>query len=436
MDNFQQPTPPIQQNNVPQPSTQPPKSKLWIYILIGVLFLAVVIVAGATILKNKSQIDSPQNNVIATSPSPDTQIPATPQTQQTNTSENALEKEDIFKKLTSNTWCNKSAENSQSLLAPTRKNYSFKNDGTYNWSHFSDYPEGGGSGNWNFQKTTEGGGIIFLDSGDVIKFSLNKNGTLSLEAMVLDVCEPQNTSGNYSSDKLPKIETSPVFKQITANNWFKTNDFDLFRLPSKVVLKPNGEYIAEFNTGECSYTGSWSLRSNQIIRQVPADNCDFRTKGKSSFYSYDVKLEKDIMIFEGALYGATQNQKTGAIWSDLRYSGVAEMKIAYQKPIQTGVKNMFNVELKNVSSSNLTFKNFVISQEQYKRTNDSYNAVGAKSTLASQNFPSLVLAPGQVYNFPLEVTFSGNGEIGITIEANFEGKTQPYRGYESYVLKF
>lgn len=438
MDNFQQPAPPIQSNNVP-PLVSPlgtgsPKNKLWIYILIGVVVLIIAVVTGAAFLKNKPQADSPQNNA-STTPT-NTQVSTPPQFQQTNILENNLGKEDLSKKLTINTWCNKSAENSQSLLAPTQKNYSFKNDGTYNWSHFSDYPEGGGSGNWNFQKTTEDGGIIFLDSGDVIRFFLNKNGTLSLEAMVLDACEPLNISDNYSADKLPKVEPSTLFKQITTNSWYKTNDFDLFRLPSKIELKSNGKYVAEFNADECSYTGFWSLRSNQIIRQVPSDNCDFRTKGKPSFNSYQVKLDRNTIVFEGALYSAIQNPKAGIIWSDLRYSGVVEMKITYQRPIQAGVKNMFNVELKNVSSDNLTFKNFIISQEQYKRTSDSYNAVGSKNTLMSQNFSSLVLAPGKVHSFPLEVTFSGTGEVGITIEVNFEDKTQPYRGYESYVLKF
>lgn len=421
MDNFQ-PTQTNQPDNTPPPvsplNSQPSsKRRLWFYILAVVLVLIIAIAVGATLLKNKSPLS---------------------QTKQFNVTKSNLEKEDLFKQLTKNSWCNKSAENSKSLLAPTRKNYSFKGDGSYTWSHFSDYPEGGGSGNWNFQKTTEGGGIIFLDSGDVLRFTLNKDGSLSLEAMVLDACEPLSGSSDYSSDKLPKVEVEPsvVFKQITANSWYKTNDFDLVRLPSKIELKSNGEYVAEFNNGECSYTGFWSLRSNQIIRQVPAENCDFRTIGKPSFHSYKAKLDGDTIVFEGALYSANQNQKTGTMWSDLRYSGVAEMKITYQRPIQSGVKNMLNVELKNVSSDNLTFKNFVISQEQYKRTNDSYNTVGSKSILARQNFTSLVLASGQVYSFPLDVTFSGSGEIGVIIEANFEGKTQPYRGSESYVLKF
>lgn len=419
MDNFQ-PTQANQQNNMPPPvsplNSQPSsKRRLWFYVLAVVLVLIIAIAVGATLLKNKSPLS---------------------QTKQFNVTESNLEKEDLFKQLTKNSWCDKSAENSKSLLAPTRKNYSFKGVGSYAWSHFSDYPEGGGSGKWNFQKTTEGGGIIFLDSGDVLRFTLNKGGSLSLEAIVLDACEPLNGSSDYSSDKLPKVEPSAVFKQITADSWYKTNDFDLFRLPSKIELKSNGEYVAEFNNGECSYTGFWSLRSNQIIRHIPAENCDFRTIGKPSFHSYKAKLDGDTIVFEGALYSANQNQKTGTIWSDLRYGGVAEMKITYQRPIQSGAKNTLNVELKNASSDNLTFKNFIISQEQYKRTNDSYNAGSTKNTLAGQNFTSLVLIPGQVYSFPLDVTFSGSEEIGVTVEANFEGKTQPYRGYESYVLKF
>lgn len=420
MDNLQQPTQTNQPSNTPPPvslnSQLSNKRKLWIYVLAAALVLIIAIVVGVVILKNK---------------------PPLSQTKQFNVSESNLEKEDLFKQLTKNSWCNKSETAGFSGgLPPTSKNYTFNANGTYKWSHFSDYPEGGGSGSWNFQKTTEGGGIIFLDSGDVLRFTLNKGGSLSLESMVLDACGSLIVSSGYSSDKLPKVEPSALFKQVTANSWYKTNDFDLFRLPSKIELKSNGEYVAEFNNGECSYIGFWSLRSKQIVRQIPAENCDFRTIGEPSFLRYEVKLDENTIVFESALYSINQNQKIGTIWSDSRYGGVAEMKIIYQRPIQSGVKNTFNVELKNVSKDNLTFKNFVIFQEQYNRTNDNYNATGAKSILANQNFTSLVLIPGQVSSFPLDVTFSGSGEIGVTIEANFERKTQPYKGNESYVLKF
>jgi hypothetical protein len=60
MDNFQQPTPPIQPNDM-QPAvsplgTQSPKRRLWIYIVAGIFVLIIAVTASAFFLKNKSSL--------------------------------------------------------------------------------------------------------------------------------------------------------------------------------------------------------------------------------------------------------------------------------------------------------------------------------------------------------------------------------------------
>ena len=55
MENFQQSTPPIQQNNTTNPITpEPPKSKYWVYALGGILAIGVVVLAGTFFLKGKT----------------------------------------------------------------------------------------------------------------------------------------------------------------------------------------------------------------------------------------------------------------------------------------------------------------------------------------------------------------------------------------------
>ena len=57
MDNFQQPTPPIQSNNTSQPTisiiSESPKSKRWLYILSGILVVGVVVAISVFFLKGK-----------------------------------------------------------------------------------------------------------------------------------------------------------------------------------------------------------------------------------------------------------------------------------------------------------------------------------------------------------------------------------------------
>ena len=111
------------------------------------------------------------------------------------------------------------------------------------------------------------------------------------------------------------------------------------------------------------------------------------------------------------------------------------MKISYKRPIQSGISNNFNIELTNVSKENVSLNSFSISQTHYKRTNDAFNADGEKIVLATENFQNITLTPGQSQTFDKSIIFTGTGESGLEINVSFEGKTQPYRGNESFILK-
>lgn len=392
-------------------------------LLIGTGLLAVIVFSGLVYLGIRTQTAS-QPRLL---------------------SEQNLATSDLFTKLTHNTWCNKrETSGSTGGFAPTSRKYEFRDDGTYAWSHFSDYNEGGGKGNWYFQQTTVGGGIIFLDSGDVVRFSLNSDSTLSFEKIKLDACDPLPVTGTYTADTLPKIAPSAMFIQLTAHDWYKGDDFDLYRLPTKVQLQANGEYTAEYNNGQCSYRGFWSWRYGSIIRQIPSDNCDPRTQGETSYHSYTVTMESTSMVFEGAMYTATPNTTAALTRSTFGYTDKVQMTLTYTRPLRAETKNTLTVELKNVSASdNLTFSRFVITEQQYDQIKNGFSPKGASHTLVDKQlqrtfasgFEPLVLTPGQSFSFPADITFTGSGDTGVKFDVPFEGHTQVYKGREYYILK-
>jgi len=358
----------------------------------------------------------------------------------------SLEAEEMFQKLTANSWCNKEemARNRREEFPPTRKNYTFKRDGTYEWSHFSDVPEGNGAGKWNFKKTTQGGGVIFLDSGDVLRFSLNTDNTLSLETietMVLDQCEPvENQSGAYSSSTLPPVKPSAFFDRIIATKWVKANEFDLLTVPSQVQFFGDGQYTLWYRNGECAEQGFWSLRETHIKRRNFTNNrCDFRDTENSQSYSYDypIRFSDELLIFENNPYMAEDGSlDTGIIWTDFSGYGGLILKIVYDRPLQSGTAARFNIEIRKPLDDppGLLLKSFSISQEQFEKTDSGFIAVDDEKILSSINLSSLPLNKGGVYTKTIEVAFEGEGEFGIIFKLDAENKYQPYNFREQYVL--
>lgn len=223
---------------------------------------------------------------------------------------NNIEREKIFENLTRATWCDDSSEARSALLAPSISTYEFNRSGRYHWARFSDYPEGEGSGRWNFKATGLAEGVIVLESGDVIHFVIDNKNILSLGFLTLKQCDAiKYNHTTYSAASISSVEPSPLFKQIVAHIWEKTDSNDLFRLPSRIQLKDDGTYFADFRNGECSYKGTWSLMEGNLVRQIPAgDNCDLRSKGESptSTHSYKPRFVDGKLIFEESAYVPVQ----------------------------------------------------------------------------------------------------------------------------------
>jgi hypothetical protein len=347
-----------------------------------------------------------------------------------NSPEASAGKEQLFDALTANTWCDKSAEYNKSLLPRTRRRYTFRKDGAYEWMHASDAIEGEGAGVWNMQQTTDNGGILLLDSGDMWRFTIPQDNLLALEALTLDACESLVYEGSQTSDALPEIASSPLVQRIAAHRWFKTDDFDLFRLPTTIIFRANGEYVAEFRYGECDYTGYWSLRDQKIIKEVPAEHCDSRNTGVTYFSGGSpVQFDGDTAVFAGAMYSKQEDMTRGIIWSDLGSRGMLEMRITYRKPIQYGAKNTLHVALKNGGSTDLTLQTFRVTEQQYQWGTDSFSAIEGKerTTLVSADLSSVALGAGEAHTFSLDVTFVERGDVQVRFMVDFSDHKRTYK---------
>jgi hypothetical protein len=87
-----------------------------------------------------------------------------------------LDEDELFARLTSTDWV-------RIVGVPgfqTWYTYSFDARGRYSWYSFSDIPHERETGEWNFAKRSDGGGILLLSAGRCQRFALLVDGTLYL----------------------------------------------------------------------------------------------------------------------------------------------------------------------------------------------------------------------------------------------------------------
>lgn len=227
----------------------------------------------------------------------------------------------FFSTLTKNSWCNRDEiKGDHSGLAPTSRTFSFRSDGAYDYSFFSDYPEGAGSGHWSMKATGQNTAVLFLDSGSAYFAALEK-GKLRLPLFTLGPCDPfKNTT---SVDTVPPVAPSSSYLHLVNRNWKKISGTDIPNnpdafTPTSILFHEDGTYDGIFRNGECQHQGEWSLIAPditfsphdpvQLVRRIPTKSCDNR--GASGITSvstlvYDLTINGDTISFEGSTYQAT-----------------------------------------------------------------------------------------------------------------------------------
>jgi len=171
--------------------------------------------------------------------------------------------DDVFARLTATSWYDEVACNSGDPLPPTCNRLRLSADGTFAWTADSDAIERDLSGGWNFRARDATTGVVCLEDGSVVDFALEQaapaGGLRWARLGVLSPDEPL-AGGGLRAD-LPDVTPAPLFLDLTAHAWAKTNEMDLFYLPTSFLLRRDGTFDATWRAGECAAGGTFSVVS-------------------------------------------------------------------------------------------------------------------------------------------------------------------------------
>ncbi len=410
---------------LPNPDPIPPSSKKW-YRQKGLRAIIVLAVLGAEV----------SCLPLADNLAPGGINPIEASKLQTNP-----EREEFFARLTRNSWCNRHA--SEGSMFPDYTDYKFKPDGTYQWVEFTDYtPPPGGSGKWNFEQDASSQWFLLYDNGQRQRFSLNKNGSLTLEGNSLDPCDPIAISRSQTAENLPPIRLSSnveaTLEKLTANRWRRANDFDLEFEPTHIEFKKDYAYIATYRNGQCQNSGSWSATANEIKGNSLTDKCDPRDDTYPESITAKL-LDNGFLFFDYDLYvPANYPLKRGIIWSVFGHSDVVNIKVEYDMPIKAGVLNRFDVEMTNVGERQypgvMFLQRLSLTHDFVRNYRQSNETIAHVKELAGKDLGSIVLKPGETYKLSLDVTFDKPGKQPMYLNSFILGTTQTWDTHQLYQL--
>jgi hypothetical protein len=319
----------------------------------------------------------------------------------------------LFQALTANTWCNE--PKGSSMFPPdTSKTYAFMADGNYRWSHFSDYPEGSGKGTWNWQLATTTSGVILLSEGDALSFSVESERKLLLETMELNACEALGEIKGKTAKDLPHVETSNLFKRLTANTWESTSELVAYRVPISIAYKTNGEYEATFEDG-CRFRSTWSLRDTKLFRFVPERSSCGSGSPNGGFMGSDIEFRGPYLLDGWAFFTPRPRDQAKNVTYFYFNSGLSG-QVSYSGHLESGQAKALSVTVENRGKAERALTSIKIISQPVISTRTSIQLTGGATILATTDLTGVRLAPGSSHMFSIEVTPAGSGEVGIRLE--------------------
>ncbi len=354
-----------------------------------------------------------------------------------------IEKNELFSKLTKNSWCNKN----EYSLYPDHSNYQFKADGEYENQFFTDYTTYPNTGKWSIEKTSDDDWVILYDDGVRTRITLNWDGTLTLgptKTHKLTPCNSLSVSKPYTAETLPPIQLDDEVKQVisnlTAHKWKRANDFDLFFKPTSIEFKNNNEYLTTYRNGECQSKGDWYATVGAIGGSSLTNKCDTRdSKYPETIRAKFLKNGHLLVGNSNDLYVPEDYQlNKGVIWEVFGFSQVIKIKVEYDMPIKMGVPNKFDVEMTNVGEEKypgaMTLQRFSITESYDRNYRISDDEIAQIDEISGIDLGSKILKPGETYNFSLDVTFPNSGKQGMYINSLINGRTQDWDSSQYYSI--
>jgi hypothetical protein len=326
-------------------------------------------------------------------------------------------------------------------LAPTCTQIQLGADGHFSWTAISDYVERDQSGGWNFQTRSDHDGIVCLQTGAVLAFSIESN-LLTFGPLGLSPGMALTATGSRGS--LPTLVSDPLFPQL-AHTWTKANRFDLYRVAQDITLVRDGTYTASYRDGACTHAGTWSVDLEPRTTgptpvwwtRADSNACDLRNGGTTAELedNGDTPLVEDsgLVLYDQAYreVGTTDTHSWfsfDAYSTSVRTTGTLDAELSASSP------TTFDLVFDNRSDTNKTLTSFSVRATPVTLTTAGYEAAGSTFDLVVADLGNESLATLSQTGHSVTVSPPAAGDIDLAFELDYADAIQTYTSRASYIV--
>ena len=343
----------------------------------------------------------------------------------------------VFASLTATAW-NDAGCSSTDPLPPTCNTIELDADGRYAWTAVSDVTERDQHGQWNFMARDTSSGIVCLDNGAVLAFQLFPQG-LRLGELGLGASTPLTATG--AREDLFPVQSDPLFPELTAHEWVKTNNFDLGTNAQQFTLARDGTFAASYRDGACTHGGVWSIDitprttgpTPMLFPSSDPNTCDIRSSTSAQLPASDVpRIEDGRLVLYDTAYRAPG---TAAPWFAFQGYGDGvgiDTSGTLDHDVSASGTN-FDFDFANGSRSAKALSSISIRATPTMQVADGYSAAGPTVMLVSMDLTGTSLAPGDHATASLTAAPAA-GLTQLTIELDYADSTQTYMSRADYFV--
>ena len=341
----------------------------------------------------------------------------------------------VFANLTATSWRDGGCD-SGGPLPPTCNTIELDADGRYSWTAVSDVTERDQHGQWNFTARDQSSGIVCLDNGAVLSFELISGG-MRLGELGLEVGTPLTAAG--SREDLFPVLSDPLFPELTAHEWVKTNNFNLGTDAQQFTLARDGTFIASYRDGACTHGGVWSIDITprttgpvpQLFPSSDVNTCDIRGGTSAQLPAADVpRIDNGRLILFSSSYRAPG---IAAPW--FSFDGYSD-EVATTGTLDHDVSasgTQLDLDFENRSMVTKSLTSITIRATPVMVVSDGYTSTGAAVVLASSDLSGTSLAPGDHASASLSITPPA-GDTLLELELDYTDATQTWTSRADYFV--
>jgi hypothetical protein len=350
----------------------------------------------------------------------------------------------VYEALTATSWLEPVGCRSTDRLPPTCNEVRLSGDGTYAWQAFTDVLERDQKGTWNFRARDATGGVVCLDDGSVVDFELAAGG---LRWGRLGVLVPdEDLARGPGRDALPAIAVDPLFLDLTANGWAKTNEMELYLYPASFALRRDGTFDAAFRGGACTVAGTFGLvgeptRAGRrlVLESTAAVNaCDIRFGDLPFAFGGEPRLE------DGVLHALSSTYRDAAEVTERRYlelsaySGATGLTVfaTWDGALRAGTPTSWAFELRNDDDQPQQVSALRIELTPEAMTANGFMSTGPAVRVIDRPL-DLTIAPGDRVAVEGAAAFTP-GPAGWTlfdVQVDSSDGSQAYRNRETFLTE-